>query len=130
MEICAILKAQTDAAADSSNLLINSLEEVAGFRGSGSWIQKAATCTLLIKYIRENVKIATFSRLSGVCKIKRNGRIFANHSFTNSIKREELCRDYAKIQGEPQAYSSAISSSINYSPKILLILVMLHTYCF
>jgi len=46
------------------------------------------------------------------------------------LKRDELCRDYAKIQGEPQAYSSAISSSINYSPKILLILVMLHRYCF
>ena len=42
------------------------------------------------------------------------------------LKREELCRDYAKIQGEPQAYSSAMSTSINYSPKILLILVMLH----
>ena len=33
MEIRAILKAQTDAAAASSNLLINRLEEVAGFRG-------------------------------------------------------------------------------------------------
>ena len=31
MEICAILKAKSDAAAASSNLLINSLEEVAGF---------------------------------------------------------------------------------------------------
>ena len=36
MEICAILKAQTDAAAASSNLLINRLEEAAGFRGSGN----------------------------------------------------------------------------------------------
>ena len=51
--------------AASSNLLINRLEEVAGFRGSGSWIPEAAACTLLIKYIRENFKIATFSRLSG-----------------------------------------------------------------
>ena len=41
------------------------LEEAAGFRGSGSWIQEAATCTLLIRYIRENFKIATFSHLSG-----------------------------------------------------------------
>ena len=32
MEICAILKAQTDAAATSSNLLVNTLEEVAAFR--------------------------------------------------------------------------------------------------
>ena len=65
MEIRAILKAQTDAAAASSNLLINRLEEVAGFRGSGSWIPEAAACTLLIRYIRENFKITTFSRLSG-----------------------------------------------------------------
>ena len=28
--------------ADSSNLSINRLEEVAGFRGIGSWIQEAA----------------------------------------------------------------------------------------
>ena len=63
MEICAILKVQTDAAA-ASNLLINRLEEAAGFRGIGSWIQEAATCTLLIRYIRETFKIATFSRLS------------------------------------------------------------------
>ena len=51
--------------AASTNLLINRLEEVAGFRGSGSWIPEAAACTLLIRYIRENFKIATFSRLSG-----------------------------------------------------------------
>ena len=67
MEICAILKAQTDAAATSSNLLVNTLEEVAAFRGSGSWIPEAAACTLLIRYIGENFKIATFSRLSGMC---------------------------------------------------------------
>ena len=66
MEIHAILKAQTDAAAASSNLLINRLEEVAGFRGSGSWIPEAAACTLLIRYIRENFKIPTFSCLSGI----------------------------------------------------------------
>ena len=41
---------------------------MAGFRGSGSWIREA--CTLLIRYIRENFKIATFSRLSGSIKIK------------------------------------------------------------
>ena len=58
MEIRAILKAQTDAAADSikpapsSNLLLDRLEE-------------GTTCTLLIRYIRENFKISTFSRLSG-----------------------------------------------------------------
>jgi len=56
MEICAILKVQTDAAAASSNLLINRLEEVAGFRGSGSWIPEATACTLLISQL-----IATFS---------------------------------------------------------------------
>ena len=52
--------------ATSSNLFINRLEEAAGFRGIGSWIPEAATCTLLIRYIRENFKIATFSRLSGI----------------------------------------------------------------
>ena len=66
MEIHAILKAQTEAAAASSNLSINRLEEVAGFRGIGSWIPEAATCTLLIRYIRQNFKIATFSHLSGI----------------------------------------------------------------
>ena len=55
--------------AASSNLLINRLEEVAGFRGIGSWIPEAAACTLLIRYIRENFKIATFSCLSGTYKI-------------------------------------------------------------
>ena len=39
---------------------------MAGFRGSGSWIPEVAACTLLIRYIRENFKIATFSRLSGI----------------------------------------------------------------
>ena len=53
--------------AASSNLSINRLEEAAGFRGIDSWIPEAATCTLLIRYIRENFKIATFSRLSGIC---------------------------------------------------------------
>ena len=38
---------------------------MAGFRGSGSWIPEVAACTLLTRYIRENFKIATFSRLSG-----------------------------------------------------------------
>ena len=52
--------------ATSSNLFIYRLEEVAGFRGIGSWILEAAACTLLIRYIRENFKIATFSRLSGM----------------------------------------------------------------
>ena len=56
MEICAILKAQTDAAAASSKTW-------------KSWIPKAAACTLLIRYIREIFKIATFSRLSGIMKI-------------------------------------------------------------
>ena len=51
--------------AASSNLLINRLEEAAGYRGIGSWIPEVATCTLLIRYIRENFKIATFSHLSG-----------------------------------------------------------------
>ena len=49
-----------------SNLSINRLEEAAGFRGISSWIPEAATCTLLIRYIRENFKIAAFSRLSGI----------------------------------------------------------------
>ena len=66
MEIRAILKTQTDAAA-----AINRLEEVAGFRGIGSWIPEAAACTLLIRYIRENFKIATFSLLSGIFQKKR-----------------------------------------------------------
>ena len=38
---------------------------MAGFRGSGRWIPEVATCTLLIRYIRENFKITTFIRLSG-----------------------------------------------------------------
>ena len=38
---------------------MNRLEEAAGLRGSGSWIPEAAVCTLLIRYIRENFKIAT-----------------------------------------------------------------------
>ena len=50
--------------ATSSNLFIYRLEEVAGFRGIGSWIPEATACTLLIRYIRENFKIATFSCLS------------------------------------------------------------------
>ena len=50
----------------SSNLFIDRLEEAAGFRGISSWIPEAVTCTLLIRYIRENFKIATFSRLSGI----------------------------------------------------------------
>ena len=52
MEIRAILKAQTDAAAASSKTCLQVLEE-------------AAACTLLIRYIRENFKIATFTHLSG-----------------------------------------------------------------
>ena len=51
---------------ESSNWLINRLEEVAGFRVIGSWIPEATGCTLLIRYIRENFKIATFSRLSSM----------------------------------------------------------------
>ena len=57
--------------ATSSNLSLNRLEEVAGFRGSGSWIPEVAACTLLTRYIRENVKIATFSRLSGISAFKQ-----------------------------------------------------------
>ena len=52
--------------AASSNLYINRLEEAVGFRRIGSWIPEAATCTLLIRYIRENFKITTFSHLSGM----------------------------------------------------------------
>ena len=77
--------------AASSNLLVNRLEEVAAFkkklplpliyllileeaavfRGSGSWIPEVAACTLLTRYRRENFKIATFSRLSGICKVEK-----------------------------------------------------------
>ena len=45
---------------------MNRLEEVAVFRGSGSWIPEVAACTLSTKYIRKFFKIATFSRLSGI----------------------------------------------------------------
>ena len=45
---------------------MNRVEEVAGFRGSGSWIPEVAACTLLIRYIRDNFKIATFSRPSSI----------------------------------------------------------------
>ena len=58
--------------ATSSNLFTNRLEEVAVFRGSGSWIPEVAACTLLTRYIRENFKIATFSRLSGRFGIGEN----------------------------------------------------------
>ena len=48
---------------------MNRLEEAAGIRGSGSWIPEVAACTLLIRYTIENFKIATFSRLSGICVV-------------------------------------------------------------
>ena len=66
--------------AASSNLFIYRLEEVAVFRGTGSWIPEVAACTLLTRYIRENFKIATFSRLSGILKKfevpDKKGRLF------------------------------------------------------
>ena len=45
---------------------------MAAFRGSGSWIREVAACTLLIRYTRENFKIATFSRLSQENKNLKN----------------------------------------------------------
>ena len=58
--------------ATSSNLFIYRLEEVAGLKitATSSYlftnrIEEVAACTLSIRYIRENFKIATFSSLSG-----------------------------------------------------------------
>ena len=59
--------------ANSSNLFIYRLEEVAGIRGSGSWVPEVAASTLLTRYIRENFKIATFSRLSGTTPLRQWG---------------------------------------------------------
>ena len=51
---------------------------MAGFRGSGSWIPEVAACTLLIRYTRENFKIATFSHLSGIRLWFMEGRLAAD----------------------------------------------------
>ena len=51
----------------------------AGFRGIGSWILEAATCTLLIRYIRENFKIATFSCLSRMYEKSTQSIYFKNY---------------------------------------------------
>ena len=69
--------------ATSSNLFINRLEEAAGFRGSSSWIPEAAAYTLLIRYIRENFKIATFSRLSGILQFGEDYNYGPDGDFKN-----------------------------------------------
>ena len=56
--------------------LTHIISDIDGVRGMGSWIPEAAACTLLIRYIRENFKIASFSRLSGMCTFKAKCKDF------------------------------------------------------
>ena len=84
--------------AASSNLLINRLEE--GFRGIGSWIPEAAACTLLIRYIRENFKIATFSRLSGIYFFGKKIVIFLKKLKTEDFFEDRKIRSSKLIFGQ------------------------------
>ena len=45
------------------------------------------------------------------------------------FKRDELCRDYAKIQGEPQAYSSAMSKITSPKIQLLITLIAIGFFC-
>ena len=98
--------------AASSNLFIYRLEEVAGFRGSGSWIPEAAACTLLIRYIRENFKITTFSRLSGI--VTKICQIFRQCSMSERKNRLAITRQ-VKIShsGQDKIHHNLVKKHLN-----------------
>ena len=104
--------------AASSNLLINRLrlEEGAGFRGSGSWIPEVAACTSLIRYIRENFKIATFSRLLKRYYLKTY-RIEIKAQKDGLYQSENLILRYLEARvnlRSPRNLSIQLASSKNY----------------
>ena len=102
IEIRAILKAKTDAAAASSNLLINRLEEAAaGFR-------KRQHVQLLIRYIRENFKITFFSWLSGMFSNLFNGLM----NFWNSVLVTILSKTLTDFSTQQVLSTSRISVQI------------------
>ena len=83
---------------------------MAGFRGSGSWIREVAACTLLIRYMRENLKIATFSRLSGIYLDSRPYKIDASDQQPKLKHQVYINVDHSKQSG----FQPKISTSSNF----------------